>query len=226
MASRAEIRLAGASGVVGMVLVVLGGILAGEFEEPLERDPAVIVEFYRGTELAGLVLIGVLLETVGFLLVMGFLAVVADTVAGTPTTVRWTSRLVLTAAVVATVLAIIAVACLLAGMHRAEHGGMADDGYLVLSDLRFASYQLGILAWALLFLSAGAAMVWHRTYPPWLGWAGVVVGAAHLVAPVIDAATWDPITGLGGVWLLVTGLILLLRPERVIASARPAPPAA
>lgn len=214
MESRTETLLAAIAGVVGIALTLVGGAMAGEFDDPLGSDSAAIIEFFQGATLDGVFVSGVLLETLGFLLLMAFVAKVAYAVGGHANRARWTGRVILTSMVVATVLTVVSVVGLLAATYRAEQGGLAGDGFVVLADVRFAAYWLSLLAWGLVYLLGGVAIVRLRSYPLWLGWAAAIIGAVHIVAPFIDPSTWDVATGLGGLWLLVTAVYMLVRADR------------
>jgi hypothetical protein len=147
--------------------------------------------------------IGAILETSGFLLLMAFVAQLAESTRGWSGT-RWTGTVALASVIVATVLTILAVVALSATTLLADRGGAVDDGYVVLSDVRLAVYWLSLPAWALVFLTIGSDMARmpHRVV---LGWVARVVGAGLLVVMFIESVgLWGAVTGVGGLWLLAT----------------------
>lgn len=218
MGQRGETVLVAALGVVGFVFVVLGGLLAGEFDDPTlsdARDPAAIVDFYQGATFDAAYVAGVILETFGFLMLMAFVVKVADIVRGGEAGSRWAGMVVVAAMVVATVLTIVSIVALGAGTFRASNGGLSGDGYVVLADIRGIAYWLSLPAWALVYVASGALIVQLRSYPLWLGWAALIIGLGHILVSFFDSvAVWDIATGLGGLWFLAIAMAMIARPTR------------
>jgi len=213
--SRFEVRFAAWLGVVGLALTVAGGLLAGEFSDTVGDSPSAIVEFYQGAAFDAGYVTGVVVETVGFLLVLAFVVKFAEVVSGGRDKAGWLATIVAVAATVATVLTFVSEAGLAAGTFRASHGGLVGDGYVVLADVRQFAYWVSLSAWALVYVTSGALMVRMRSFPPWLGWVGVGIGGAHLVVSFSDSvAVWDAATGVGGIWLVVSAVIMLVRATR------------
>lgn len=215
MDSRTEVLFAAWIGVVGFVFTVVGGLLAGEFNDPGLSTPSDIVDFYKGATFDAGYVTGVVLETVGFLLVMAFIVKFAEVVQGRGDKAGWFGTVIVASVIVATVLTFVSEAGLAAGTFRASHGGLVGDGYVVLSDVRQLAYWISVPAWALIYLTGGMLIVQMRSFPSWLGWAGVFIAIAHLVVLFFDSvAVWDVATSFGGLWLVVAAVHMLVRPGR------------
>ncbi len=67
----------------------------------------------------------------------------------------------------------------------------------------------------------GSAMLLSKTYPSWLGWSGVVIGAGTILTAVVsmlgvateflDANIWPIFAGSFGVWVIIFGVMLWRR---------------
>lgn len=214
MESPAQVFLSGLVGVVGFALTVVGGLLAGEFDEAIGGAPSVIIDFYQSATFDAQFVTGVILETLGFLLLMAFVVALAYVAQGRDRA-GWLGTVVVASVIVATVLALVAILSYGAGTFRASNGGLVGDGYVVLSDVRETAYWVSLPAWALIFLTNGTLIVRTRSFRPWLGWSAVIIGVALLVVPFINSVdTWDVATGLGILWFLATAVHMLARPDR------------
>jgi hypothetical protein len=215
MESRTEVVLAASVGVVGFALSVVGGLLAGEFDPAVGDTPSNIVSFYQGATFDAQFVTGVILETLGFLLLMAFVVKLAYLVQSRRDRTSWPGTVIVVSVTVATVLTLVSILSLAAGTFRASNGGLTGDGYVVLTDIRQAAYWVSLPAWALVFLACGTLIVRNRSFPTWLGWAALIIGTTLLVVPFIDSVDiWDAATGLGGLWFLATALYALARPDR------------
>lgn len=146
--------LAATSGAVGFVLALLGGWMAGEFDDPVGDDSTAIVNFYQGATFDAEFVTGVVLETLGFLLIMAFIAKIADVVGGGAHEASWFGTVIVACAVVATVLTIVTIVALGSGTFRAANDSFAGDGHVVLTDVRHVAYWLSLSAWALVYLTS------------------------------------------------------------------------
>lgn len=212
MGSRTATLVMATAAMVGFVLSMVGAVIAGDLEVPAGAESTVVVEYYQGVDYDAAVASGVVLETLGLLLMMVFVGHVARVVGGNPDWASWAGTTIVASVVVATVLTVFSIVALGAAAFRTAHGGLTHDGYIVLSDLRFVAYWLSLVAWALVYLAMGFAMVRSRTYPIWLGWTGIVIGIAHLVLPFLPSSVWDPGVIAGALWVVVIAAIMLVRP--------------
>lgn len=214
MESRTQTLLAGWIGVVGFALAIVGGLLAGEFDDPSRAETSAIVDFYQGTSFDAGFVTGAILETLGFLLLLAFVAKLADAIRGWSGT-SWIGTVALASVIIATILTILAIVSLGAATFRSGSGGFTADGYVVLTDVRDAVYWLSLPAWALVYLTIGTEMVRIQSHRVWLGWVALVIGAGHIVAPFIDSVDlWNAVTGLGGLWFLAVAVHMLASPDR------------
>ncbi len=219
MQPRSEVLLAAWAGVVGFAFSIAGGLMAGEFDTAIGGTPSVIVDFYDGAAFDGQFVTGVILETLGFLLLMAFVVGLASVAQGKTNGLGWLGSVVTASMIVATVLTLVAVFSYGAAKFRAANGGLVGDGYVVLSDIRQTAYWVSLPAWAVIFLGSGGLMVRTGSFPRWLAWPAFVIGIALLVVPFIDSVnTWDAVTGLGALWFLVTAIYMLVRPDRTFLS--------
>lgn len=214
MESRTEVMLAAWAGVVGFVLSVVGGLLAGEFNDRLYDTPSDVVDFFQGAVFDAKYVIGVVLEVAAFLLIMAFLIKLAQLVQGGRDRTGWLGNVIVASVIVALVLGFVSIVGLAAGTFRASNGGLVGDGYVVLSDVRQLAYWVSLPAWALIFLTSGTLIIRRRSFPLWLGWAALLIGVMHIVVSFIDSvAAWDAATGLGGLWFVATAVHMLIRPD-------------
>lgn len=219
MEARMESRLAGVAGVAGFALTLIGGGLAGEFATPAGTDTAAVVAHFGGRSADAAFTVGMILETLGFLLILALLAGLARAVGGREDRAGWLGSVIVVSAVVAIVLTCLSIVSLGAAAFRGGHGGFPGDGFVVLSDLRLVAYWVSLPVWALVYLASGTVIVGVRSFPSWFGWTAVVLGALHVVLPFAPTSTWDVVTGLGGLWMTVAAVLILVRPGRYPVSS-------
>lgn len=214
-------RLAGAAGLIGFTLLMVGATLDGEFATPPSDDASATAGHFAATSADAAFVAGLTLEALGLLLLLGLLSEVAHLVAGGHDAARWLGSVALASAVVATTLTLLAVAAFGAATFRAGHGGVGGEGLVVLSDLRHVVSWVSLPVWAAVYLSAGAGMVRGGAFPSWFGWVALGVGALHLAVPFLSPSLWDLATGLGGLWMVAAAALLLFRPPRPSLTAHP-----
>lgn len=207
--------VAGTAGLLGVVLAFIAPALTGELSQPSWTEPsASIIDFYQTTAFDTSFMAGVFLEGVAFVVVLVLIAKLSDLVGNAEAGSRWLGRLIFGGAVLDTALILAYLSTLGAAGFRTSHGGMTADGYLLLNDLRFAFYWVGLLALVLWLAPLGLAIVRTLTLPTWLGWAMLVNSAAVLVAFFLPVWVWDITSGLPLLWILVVAVLLLTRPDR------------
>lgn len=220
MESRTDVFLAAWAGIVGFALSVVGGLMAAEFDTAIGGSRSDVVGFYESAAFDAQFVTGVILETLGFLLLMAFVVGLAQAVQGSMDRTGWLGKVIVALVIVATVLTLVAVFSHGAATFRASNGGLVGDGYVVLSDIRLTAYWVSLPAWGLILLTAGTLVVRMRSFPLWMGWAALPIGLALLVVPFNDSADiWDAATGLTVLWFLATAVYMLVRPDRYSLTA-------
>lgn len=220
MESRIEVVVAAWAGIVGFAFGIVGGLLAGEFDTAVGGTPPVIIDFYESAAFDGAFVTGVILETLGFLLLMAFVVGLAHAVQGRRERAAWLGHVIMALVIVATVLTLVSVFSHGAATFRASNAGLVNDGYVVLYDLRMTAYWVSLPAWGLILLTSGTLVVHEASFPFWMGWAAIPIGLALLVVPFIDSVdVWDGATGLTVLWFLTTAVYMLVRPDRYSLTA-------
>jgi len=220
--TRLGVLVAGWAGVLHVALAIIPPFaLTREADQPSWTDsPQAIVAFYQGASFDPAFMTGALMEGASFALLLVVLAKVADLVAGADGGSRWIGWLIVGGAALEMAFGIFGyLATLMAGVFRADHGGLPDAGYLVLHDLRFAFYWLDLVVLPLWMVPLGVAIVRTRFFPSWLGWAFIVNAVAVLPALYLPVDIWDPISGLPSVWILIMSAMMIRRPERYSSEA-------
>jgi hypothetical protein len=107
-------------------------------------------------------------------------------------------------------------------------GLLTADLARTLEDLNGGAFVISGLTFALFVLAAAASAISGRALPRWLGWTGVVVGAAGLVTPIIgivDPADYNPVPFMLCVqWTLVVSVLLTVRVARAARVGATVPP--
>jgi hypothetical protein len=209
--------VAGWAGVLHVALAIIPPYaLTREADQPSWTDsPQAIVAFYQGASFNPAFMTGMLMEGASFALLLVILAKVADLVGGADGGSRWVGWLIVAGAALEMAFGIFGyLATLMAGVFRADHGGLSDTGYLVLHDLRFAFYWLDLVVLPLWMVPLGVAIIRTRPFPSWLGWAFIVTAVALLPTLYLPVDLWDPVSGLPSIWILIMSVMLIRRPER------------
>ncbi len=214
--------VAGWAGVLHVALAIFPAfVLTREADQPSWTDPAqVIVAFYRGASFDIAFMTGVLMEAASFALLLVVLAKVADLIGGVDGGSRWIGWLIVGGAALEMAFGIFGyLAALVAGVFRADHGGLSDAGYLVLHDLRFAFYWLDLVVLPVWLVPLGIAIIRTRFFPAWLGWLLVANAVALLPALYLPVDIWDPASGLPSIWILIMSVMMIRRPQRFSSGA-------
>jgi hypothetical protein len=214
MESRTEVILTAWVGIVGFALTMVGGLMAGEFDSA-GATPSDIADLYESSSFDAQFVTGVILETLGFLLLMAFVAGLAHALYDSKHGAGWLGRVIVALVIVATVLTLVSVFSHGAATFRAANGGLVGDGYVVLYDIRHTAYWVSLPAWGLILLAGGTLIVRMRSFTLLIGWAALPIGVALLVVPFIDNVdVWDAATGLAVLWFMATAVYMLVRPDR------------
>lgn len=201
------------------VMAALGSIMSGVFDQPTWLDPpSAIVAFYHGSSpewrVAGAFLVGL-----AFLLLLVFVAKLADLIAAVDPPSAWLGRSILAVAAVDTAVVLVNVAALSAPIWRAAHGDLSSEGFVIMNDVQFAFGMLSLVVSAGWAITLGSAIVRTMLLPRWLGWALRADAAVFLLAVASPVLVWDLAYGLLLVILVVAGLLILLGRHRAVPSA-------
>lgn len=194
------------SGVVFVVLIVVGGILQGEIpdvESPVEE----IVAFYADDTdaiTAGSFMIG--LGTIFLVLFAGSLAAVLRRTEGELRTLPTLG--IVGAAIFAVGLAFDATITLALAQTVDEVEPVAVQTLQALWDYDFMAIAIGGI---LFFASSGIAIIRSQVLPRWLGWLGILA-AVVMPTPVFFVGLI-----IGGGWLLIASVMLTMRSRAMTA---------
>ena len=206
--------VAGLAGVLGFVITIIGGTIAGEFDIPEPTaSPATVAEYYRTLDFDQMYW-GISVEMLGYLLLVVFSVKLAHVLGAAERGSGWGGLLVLAGAVMIWAVGFASYAPLLVGGYRATHGGLSDEGYLLLNDMQAAFYPIWLFMAGLFILPAGIIMLRTALFPHWLGWAGVALGPALFLVGVLAPTSLrlaDLVAGLWAVWILAAAIVMLAR---------------
>lgn len=202
-ATAATIAVIGAA-----VMVALGAIMSGEVDQPTWLDSAGgVVAFYHGSGYEVRVT-GALLVGLGFLLLLVFIARLTDLIGTADPPSTWLGRLILAVAGVDAAVVLASVAAFTVPVWRAAHGGLSDEGFVILNDLQFAFGWLSLLVTAVWAMALGGAIVRTGLLSRWLGWAMLANGVVFLFGEFSPLVVWDVAYGLFLALLVLTGVLL------------------
>lgn len=203
-------RIAGTSGLLFLPLIMLGfGGLVG-FSPTIDDDRTEIASYYADLSF-GQAMVGEWLEMLAFAGLLVFAAGLSWLLRGRDS--RWLAWLALAGAAALGAAASTGIAPLLAAAYLGDHGGLTTDQYVLLNGVRQATHWLSSLFAGIWMLATAAALVHARLLPRWLAWAGLLVGVVlvlGVVAPLSGAVDTGQL--LMGLWLLVAGGVLALKP--------------
>ncbi len=98
---------------------------------------------------------------------------------------------------------------------RVDHGlDVSEAG--ALADLATGFFVMSWISLSVFFLAAGVGIMRSGSFPRWLGWAAVLIGIAHLPAPVV------PLTSVWGIALLAFYMWVVAVSVVMLRSAVPA----
>lgn len=218
MGSRPGVLVAGVSGVLGFVLTIIGALIAEEFDIPQPtEEPAAVVAYYQALDFERLTL-GLAVEMLGYLLIIVFSVKLAHALGTAPGGSGWGGLLVLTGVIMVWTLTFVGYAPWIAGSYRASHGGLPDDGYLLLNDLQAAFYPLFLLVTGASLLPAGILIIRTKLYPHWFGWTAVILAPVMYVVGIVAPSALriaDTLAVLWALWLLVAAVLMLRWRETV-----------
>ena len=214
--ARVSVLIAGWSAILWGVLSVARVPLTGESDMPLwTASPVDIVAFYNSQDFDTAFIVGIAMATVGWSLLMVFLAKVSSILRDR---LRWVGYLILGGGAINVTGAIYYLSVVGAGVFWASNGGLGADGYLVLNGLTWSFVWVDQISSNLWVLPLAIVIVRTALFPRWLGWIMVANVAASFVAffspPEVSVVTG----GLPYLWILIAGVFMLIRSGRYAAS--------
>jgi hypothetical protein len=216
MSDRLWLRLGAASGIMHVVLALLGfglGAASGGYEEDLAKAVA------RPVAIG--VWVGAYLELLGLLCFIVFVARLWATLRRAEGDPAWLSATAFGAGLLFVVMTLVAFAA--GGAATSRYGqGIDVPVARALHDLAQAAF---ILTWAVsaVFLGATAVVaVQMHALPRWLGWSAAVLALAQLAAVALPDSSIPMIPGfLFLFWIVAVSVVLLRRAEeRSMVGAR------
>jgi hypothetical protein len=206
-------RLGSAAGLAAVVLVAAGFALIAGADATFHSSDSAVVAYFTGADLPRTVAGGVL-EIVGLLLLLPFVAMVTARVSGPgPSGVL----LAPTARTAMTVYVTLSLAPgMSAGAAALWHAQTRTGDVAILTalnDLRALSYFVALLAFAFFLVAVGLAATSTGRLPRWAGWSAIVLGVLLAVGvPAAGTGVTDIVALLGLLWIPVVAVHLLRRP--------------
>lgn len=222
MPSRSFLRLTALFGVLFAVLSIAGVVLqsAGSDLATIGRPTHDEAVRMASTSTPGLVWLGLGIDIAGTGMFAAFAAGMAIVLRRDedPTT-SWLSRMAAGGALVYVALTVVSFACWSTIDERAGHG-LDAQGAIVLADLKSVVFFLSWPALAVFLGFTGALVRRTSVLPAWLGWAGLVLGAALLGASAMPTVA-QPVAALPFLWSVAVA-VALLRGRRALSPSREA----
>jgi hypothetical protein len=161
---------------------------------------------------------GGILESYGFVLLLGVVAFLGLALGRGSATARWAAQLGVLAGVayVAVVFAV-GFPAGAAAMHGAQHGLDVDTAY-ALNNVRLFGHFLSLMLLGASTLGFAVAALADRTHVRWFGGFGIVTGAALLVSTPLEALELQDVgTLVWMVWFVGVGVLMLRHREPAAA---------
>lgn len=224
MSRKIGVVIAGLAGVLWGVLSVTRVLLTGEADLPTRDAPAdEIISYYEGLSVDAAFVIGVGMVTIGWALLLVFIAMVADLIGLIDRDLRWVGLLVLAGATVGEGVVVTYLAVLRAGAYWATHGGLETDAYLVLHGVSAGVLWVDSILSGLWLIPLGVVIIVTRLFPTWLGWAILATVVGQVAGFFVPVQAIELVAGgLPYLWILIAGALMLARSERyapVVADA-------
>lgn len=215
--TRGSVLIAGWAAILWGVLSVARAPFTGETDMPLwTAPPADIVAFYEGQDFDTGFMAGIAMAAVGWSLLMVFLAKVSSIL---EERFNWIGYLIVGGGAVGVAGAGFYLTAVGAGVFLASNGGLGADGYRVLNGLTWSFLWVDLILGALWFVPLAIVIVLTRLFPRWLGWVMVANSVAGFAAFFLSLEASVVTGGLPYLWVLIAGVVMLLRADRYAKSA-------
>lgn len=220
MSDRLWQRLGAASGVIYVVLLMVGNSISGGEESPTaEASARAFAEAARSTTIR----VSFALEILGFLCFLLFLGSLWGVLRRAEGEYGWLSATAFGGGLVSLTIKLASAAPIFAALHRANEG-LDPQIARMLDDINGASFLLSFFPLAVLLGACAIAVLRYGTLPHWLGWMAAVFAVALLgggiVGTIYDWVDWAALPFLLFLlWTLVTSIVLVQRVGKPISVA-------
>lgn len=210
------VKIAGWAGVLWAVFSVSRLPLTGEIDLPArDAAPDQILGYFQSLSFDGVFVLGMGLVTIGFPLLLVFVAKVADLLGRADRKLRWVGHLALAGAIIEVGLAVTYLAAFGTGVFWVSQGGLGADTYLLLHGFSWSLFWLDAILFALWLVPLGLAIIATRLFPRWIGWALVATAIGSGVAFFLPVEVLVNVSGgLPYLWILIAGFLMLMRSDR------------
>lgn len=212
--TRTSARVGAISGAVCVVSVMVGNGLALAGWSGATEGLGVLADLQRQPTLVNVV--GLSLEFLGWAALVVFLGYLYRVLQRAEGPDGWLAPVAFGSGLIMVCLKIGSVAPWTAAWHRPED--LTVTTAETLRDLSSALFVVSGWATGLLVVSAAGSALVSGVLPRWLGWFGMVSGAATLVAGtagIMDPGNYLPLPFLAGLlWILITSVVLTARAFR------------
>lgn len=222
-------RIGAASGILHVLLVVVGFMVIAEFGGvggPWASTEEIANSLAEAD--ATRIWIGENVETLGFLFFVLFAAYLWRVVGEGERELAWLATAGFAAALVYVTIGMASGLPTLGAAHFRVDEGIDPQVAAALIDVRDFGYHVGLAFIALWLATVGAVVVRTRVLPVWIGWSAVALSAAQLAVLPFSILLPDvniTVAALWTAWIVAVSVVLF---RRDLASGRtrtPAPPA-
>ncbi len=217
--TRGSVLIAGWAAVSWGVLSVARIPFTGEADMPLWTASLTdIIAFYEGQDFDMAFMVGIAMAAVGWSLLMVFLAKVSSLL---DERFRWVGYLIIGGGAIGVAGVVFYLSVVGAGVFWASNGGLSADSYLVLNGLTWSFIWVDLISGGLWFLPLAIVMIRTRLFPRLLGWVMVANSVAGFAAFFLPSEVSVVTGGLPYLWILIAGVIMLMRSTRFAPSPSP-----
>ena len=207
--------IAAVAGILFAVLSLARVPITGEVGLPTwEASTGEVVEFYQSLTFDTAFLVGMGMVTIGWLLLLVFIAkfssIVGQADGGSP----WLGRLIVGLAVVNVALTFPYLIAISTGARLADTSGVGADSFLLLHSVVNGVIWFALLTDALLWATVGVAVLITGAFPKWLAAAFLGTAVFDVVAFFGPFELWNVVGALVYLWTLLLAVVMLIRADR------------
>jgi hypothetical protein len=214
-------RLAAASGAFFVVAILVGGAMEFSGADDGTDGASALALLQRDPSLVNVV--GFVLAMLGFVAFLVFLGYVHSALRRIAGNAAWVADVAFGAGLLSLAVKVGSIAPILAGTYRKDE--LTTDLARTLVDLNGAAFVIFGLLFGLFVAATGAACLAYRMSSPWMGWAGLVIGALAFVAGLVgsvDVVSYNPMAFVVGLaWTFILSLVLAVRSSRAAQPGTP-----
>ena len=214
MTTHRSTALAGVAGIAFAVLSVSRVLYSGEINLPTWEDsPAKIADYYHGLPLDGVSAVAMLSVLVGYSLFLVFIAKAISVLLPEHDDHRWAAGWIFAFAAMDVGLIFFYVGLGGGARQMSAIGITNPDIYAAFHAARYGLYWVDLVLQPFWLAPLGYLIVVTRRFPRWLGVVMLATAAVQPAAFFLPAPIWD-ITGFTYLWVLVGGIVMVVRRER------------